>query len=142
MKKTISPTPGYISAGLALACLQVGIAQADDQSIPYTLKSGTLGSCPGSYAGYAKMTNSTGGLWITPPANTTGGTLTDASGFPPPYLSTAYVQRKSDLASWCATNSVSFPATNSTSYELAVYVKSTSSPPTNTQPLVLQITWH
>jgi hypothetical protein len=143
MGKNIKPTFGYIVSGLALTCLAVCIAWADSQNIPFTLKSGGGGpSCPGTYTGYAKMTNSTGSIWITPPAHTSSGTFTDASGFPPPYVSAAYVARKSDLASWCGTNTVTFPATNSTSYQLVIYVKSTPPPPTNGQPMQLQITWH
>ena len=125
----------------AVASLVASLALADQQNIPFTAKIVSGSGCPGAYTGYAKMTNSTGGLWITPPTNTTSGTLTDASGFASPYVSVAYVQRKSDLVSWCGTNSMTFPATNSTSYELFVYVKNTPPPPTNGQPMSLQITW-
>jgi hypothetical protein len=52
------------------------------------------------------------------------------------------VVRKSDQFPWCDTNSVNFPATNTTSYSLTVYVKSPVPPPTNGQPMNLQITWH
>jgi hypothetical protein len=142
MAKKLKPTFGRILAVLALTVVVAGVAWADQQAIPFTKKSGGSGSgCPGAYTGYAKITNSTGGLWITPPTNAVSGTLTDASGFPAPYVSVGYVIRKSDLVTWCGTNSVTFPATNSTSYELFVYVKNTPPPPTNGQPMTLQITW-
>jgi hypothetical protein len=131
-----------INFGCFIAALAASLAWANE-TIPFTQQSGGSGSgCPGAYTGFAKMTNSTGGLWITPPANTTNGTLTDASGFSAPYASVAYVSRKSDGLTWCDTNSVTFPATNSTSYQLTIYVKNTPPPPTNGQPMNLQITWH
>lgn len=137
MKKIITPLVLVFIAGL-----MAGAAFADTQNIPFTLQSGGSGpGCPGTYTGYAKMTNSAGAFWITPPTNTTSGTFTDASGLGVPYVSVAYVKRKSDSVSWCGTNSVSFPATNSTSYELFVYVKNIPPPPTNGQPLTLQISW-
>jgi hypothetical protein len=127
----------------AVAGLLTITAMADlTQNIPFTAKIVSGSGCPGASTGYAKMTNSTGSLWITPPTNTTSGTFTDASGFGAPYVSVVNVTRKSDLATWCETNSVTFPATNSTSYSLAAYVKNTPPPPTNGQALSLQITWH
>ena len=132
----------------ALICLGViGIAifnaLADYQYIPFVVTSGSGGSgCLSSYNGYAKMTNSAGSIWITPPANTSTGTFTDASGFRSPYVSVAYVVRNSDGSTWCDTNSVTFPATSSDSYQLIVFVTSTLPPPTNGQPLELQLTWH
>jgi hypothetical protein len=126
---------------LALTGFMAVMALADIQQIPFTVKTVSGSGCPGAYTGYAKLTNSTGGIWITPPTNTSSGTFTDASGFSAPYVSVASVQRKSDGASWCGTNSVTFPATNSTSYQLMVVVKSTPPPPTNGQPMSLQITW-
>lgn len=113
---------------------------SDTQCIPFTVKSVSGSGCPGSYTGYAKMTNSAGSVWITPPATATNGTFTDLSGFPSPYVSVASVTRLSDHATWCGTNSVSFPATNSNTYQLMVVVKNTP-PPTNGQPMNLQIIW-
>ncbi len=133
-----------IIAKLALAAVAgwlVGVAVADQQTVSFTVQSGGSGSgCPGTYNGFAKMTNSAGTFSITPPTNTTSGTFTDASGFGAPYVSVAYVKRN-DLVSWCGTNSVTFPATNSKTYQLTVYVKSTLAPPTNGQPVTLQVTW-
>jgi len=138
MKKLITP---FIVA--TIAGLMVCAAVADQQSIPFTSQSGGSGSgCPGTYTGFAEMTNSAGTFWITPPTNTSSGTFTDASGLASPYVSVAYVTRKSDGLTWCGTNSVTFPATNSMKYSLMVYVKNTPPPPTNGQPLTLQINWH
>jgi hypothetical protein len=118
------------------------LAEPSSEWVSCTLQSGGSGSgCPGAYTGFAKMTNSVGTFWITPPTNVTSGTLTDMSGFPSPYVSVAFAEQKSDLKTWCDTNSVTFPAINSTSYELFVYVKSTPPPPTNGQPMNLQIVW-
>jgi hypothetical protein len=112
------------------------------QDIPITLSPGGSGpGCPGAYVGYSKMTNSSGSIWITPPVGTTSGTLTDITGLPSPYTSAVYVARKSDLATWCDTDSVTFPATHSNSYQLLVFVTSTPAP-TNGTPLILQIVWN
>ena len=136
MKKFLAQFTVAAVAGL-MACL----ALADQQNDPFTAQSGGSGSgCPGTYTGLAKMTNGAS-LWFTPPTNATSGTLTDASGFAAPYVSVASVKRKSDLVTWCDTNSVTFPATNSTTYSLTVYVKSPLPPPTNGQPMTLKITW-
>jgi len=132
---------GRIIVTLALTGLAASLALADIQQIPFTAKTVRGSGCPGAYTGYARMTNDAGNIWITPPTNATSGTFTDASGFGAPYVSVAYVIRKSDGTDWCGTNSVTFPATNSTSYEMTVAVKSTPPPPTNGQPMNLQITW-
>ena len=132
---------GQLIATLTLAGLAASLAWADQQCIPFTAKSVSGTGCPGAYTGYAKMTNSAGTFWVTPPTNAISGTLTDASGLASPYVSVAYISRKSDGATWCGTNSVTFPATDSTSYQLEVFVKNTPPPPTNGQPITLQITW-
>ncbi|MDR3460006.1 MAG: hypothetical protein P4N60_21475 [Verrucomicrobiae bacterium] len=140
MNKNTSSRSSFVAA-LALASFAVCAAWADNQMVPFTPQSGGTGSgCPGLYTGTAKMTNSTGSFWITPPANATNGILTDVSGFPAPYTSVACVKSRTNLT-WCQTNSVSFPATNSTSYLLTIYVKSPLPPPTNGQPMNIQITW-
>lgn len=127
--------------GVLTACFIGCVALADQQKRPFIEINGGSGSgCPGAYTGYAKMTNNLGTFWITPPTNTTSGTLTDASGFPAPYASVASVMCN-DFTTWCGTNSVTFPATNSKNYTLTIYVKSTPPPPTNGQPIVLQINW-
>ena len=134
---------GFLLAIVVTALVVVTVlADSSIQGVPFTSKSGGIGTnCPGEFTGYARMTNSAGAFWITPPTNAVNGTLTDLSGFPPPYVSVAYVVRRSDLTSWCDTNSVAFPATNSSSYELWVYVKNAPPPPTNGQPMNLQIVW-
>jgi hypothetical protein len=101
----------------------------------------TNDACPGLYTAVAKMTNSAGSTWLTPATNTSSGTFTDNSSFPPPYSSLVIVTRFSDRMSWCATNHVTFPATNTMQYQLVVYVKSATPPPTNNQPLNLQVQW-
>jgi hypothetical protein len=146
MKKILKPSGVQIASILALAALLfAGCAtylpteSNTTQCDIFTKKSGGSGSgCPGAYKGYAKMTNSVGTFLITPPAGTTNGIFTDASGLPAPYVSVAYVVCN-DFSSWCNTNSVTFPATSSKQYSLTVYVK--NSPPTNSHPMNLQITW-
>lgn len=123
------------------ASLAWAAQQNENQTRPFTVQSSGSGSgCPGTWTGYAKMTNGAGAFAITPPTNATSGTFTDASGFAAPYVSVACVKRN-DLVTWCETNSVTFPATNSKTYQLTVYVKSPVPPPTNGQPMNLQITW-
>lgn len=141
MKKTLGVTL-IVLAGLA-ACMAWAANTTINQTIPFTPQnSGTGSGCPGVWTGYAKMTNTTDGTTlITPPTNAISGKLTDASGFPPPYVSVACVKRQSDGVKWCDTNSVTFPVTNTAKYTLAIYVKSPLPPPTNGQPMNLQITW-
>jgi len=124
---------------LAVTGLMVGVAWADNQMIPITLQSGTGTGCVGSFVGYAKMTNSSGSVWITPPANTTTGTFADESSFDSNYVSIATVVCLTNPAPICGSNNVTFKASSKAKYELVVYVK--SSPPTNGEPLNLQITW-
>jgi len=146
MKDTMKPSGVQIASILTLGTLlfagcatNMQTESPTRQSIPFTNQGGGSGSgCPGVYTGYAKMTNSTGSIWITPPAGTTNGIFTDASGLPAPYLSVAWVKCNTS-ATWCNTNSVTFPATSSHQYQLTVYVK--SSPPTNGQPMNLQVIW-
>jgi hypothetical protein len=143
MNKHIKQNLGKIITALTLIGFTAGMALADQQAIPFTPQnSGTGSGCPGIWTGYAKMTNATDGtLWIIPPTNAISGTLTDASGFAAPYESVAYVTRKSNSQHWCNTNSVTFPVTNTTKYAFTVYVKTPLPPPTNGQPMNLQITW-
>ena len=138
---------GSILTALALAGLaftgcatHYDLTGPETQCDPFTAQTGGSGTaCFGAYTGFAKMTNGAS-LWFTPPTNATSGTLTDASGFAAPYVSVAYVKRN-DYVAWCGTNSVTFPATSSKTYQLMVYVKSPLPPPTNGQPMNLQITW-
>lgn len=135
--------PLALSVAVLLLIGNLGHLFADQiQTIP-AVRGGGSGSCAGTYYALAKMTNSSGAFWIVPPTNTLTGTFRDASGFPPPYTSIVSVQRKSDQQMWCSsgTNVLTFPATNS-SYAMAVYVTSSGLPPTNGQPMVLQVEWH
>ena len=129
----------------ALADLEASSISPDTSIQINQLDKATTGqgsnSCSGVYYAYAKMTNSTGGLWLTPPAGTTSGIFTDASGFPLPYSSVVQVTRRNDGTTWCEATSVTFPATNTTSYQLIVYVTSPTPPPTNGQPMTLEIQW-
>jgi len=136
----IQITPGKIIATLLLTGFAACVALADTQGIVPTIAKGSA-SCIGTYSAYAKITNSAGNIWITPPTNITSGTFTDIStNVSTNYTSTVVVMRKKDLVTWCGTNSVTFPATNSTSYQMVSYV--TSSSLTNGQLQTLQIVWH
>jgi hypothetical protein len=122
----------------AVAGLVSYVALADTQSDKPTIGQGSNGTCGGTYYASARMTNSSGGFWITPPTNATSGVFQDATGLPAPYSSVVLVSRKTNPAQWCGTNSVTFPVTNST-YSLYVFVTSTP-PPTNM--LILQVSWN
>jgi hypothetical protein len=131
--KIISIT-AFVLAGF-IGCLALADTQSDRATV-----SGGSGGCAGTYYAVAKMTNSSGTFWITPPPNTHTGTFTNASGFPHPFSSVVTAIRKLDQQPWCGTNSVTFPATNS-SYTLTVYVTTTVPPPTNNQPMTLEVIW-
>jgi hypothetical protein len=133
---------GCIVTGAAFIGFAVSVALADNQVVPFTPNGGGGGitnSSIGIYYGLAKLTNGSGSFWFTPPTNVTSGTLSDISGFGPPYSSVANAACI-NMKSWCGTNSVTFPATNTMKYSLTVYVKSTP-PPTNGQPVSVQIVW-
>jgi hypothetical protein len=117
------------------------VAMAEDQLVKPTFGQGT-NTCAGTYYAFAKMTNGSGGVWLTPPVKTTSGVFADLSGFPSPYSSAVIVTRRSDGNPWCGTNGLTFPATNTTSYSITVYVTSQTPPPTNGQPLNLSVTWN
>ncbi len=143
MKSPSHSTFGKIIALLALTGFVASLAWADQQKIPFTPQnSGSGSSCPGTWTGYAKMTNTTDGtIWVKPPTNAISGTLTDASNNGSNYVSVACVKRLSDQMKWCDTNSVTFPVTNTAKYSLYIYVKSPLPPPTNSQPIDIQVTW-
>ena len=99
----------------------------------------------GKFYAYAKMTNANGvGFWIKPDTNivVSSGTLTDISGFPAPYSSYAVVTPFGSITNLYASNSITFPATNTLTYQLTVFVTSPTPPPTNGQPMTLQIKWN
>jgi hypothetical protein len=129
-----------IIAGLAITGLAISMVWAQDQMAPFTMKTGTGAGCVGSFLGYARMTNSIGTLWITPPPNTTSGTFTDLSSFGSNYVSIATVTCLTNITTpLCESNTITFKASSSAKYEFTVYVK--QSPPTNGEPLNLQVTW-
>jgi len=139
---------GYVfkiccAAAALFAGLAAGMASQQTQSDLPAIGKVVGTGCPGTYYALARMTNSSGALWLTPPAGTTNGIFKDISGFPAHYTSTVEVVRHSDLNAWCSasTNGVSFPASSSTTYTMVVYVTSKNPPPTNGQPLILQVTW-
>jgi hypothetical protein len=121
----------------------ISVAAQQTQSVLPTMGKVTGSGCPGTYYALARMTNSTGTFWLTPPAGTTSGIFKDVSGFPHPYSSSTQVIQHSDGTQWCATstNGISFSASSSTSYSMTVYVTSKTPPPTSGQPLVLRVTW-
>lgn len=96
----------------------------------------------GTYYAIAQMTNSAGTYWITPSNGVSSCTFQDVSGFPPPYTWAAMVQSR-NFHQFVATNNtpLTFPATNTMSYTLTVYVTSPLPPPTNGQALTLQAQW-
>ena len=131
-------TSKIISVTVLLMSGFLGVAVAEMQSDTVSVEQGSGSGCVGTYYAVARMTNSSGAFWITPPQDTHTGTFTNASGSG--YTSTLYVMRKIDQQPFCATGSVTFPATNS-SYSLTLYVTSHAPPPTNNQPINLQVTW-
>jgi len=130
----IQITPGKIITTLLLTGFAACVALADTEFIKPVIGRGSS-SCGGTYYAYAKITNSTGSAWITPPTNTiTTGifSTTNQNG-------SVMVTRKKDLVTWCSTNSVTFPATNSTSYQMTAYITQSNSIPTN--GINLNIVW-
>lgn len=118
------------------------VALADSQCDPAHTGVGTNSSF-GKYYAYAKMTNGAS-FWIKPDTNIVvrSGTLTDISGFSAPYGSYAAVSVFMSTNTYYGSNSVTFPATNTLTYQLSVFVTSPPPPPTNSQPMMLQIQWN
>lgn len=137
---TLSTLAALLLTGCAT---NVGMQGTTTQAIPFTPQnSGSGSSCPGVWTGYARMTNTSDGtIWVKPPTNAIRGTLTDVSIGASNYVSVACVTRQSNQMKWCDTNSVTFPVTNTAKYSMYIYVKSPLPPPTNSQPIGLQITW-
>jgi len=128
---------------LVLAGFTGPVALADSQYDPAKTSIGTNSSF-GKYYAYAKMTNSAGSFWIKPDTNIVvrSGTLTDISGLPAPYGSYAAVGVFMSTNTYCGSNSITFPATNTLTYQLSIFVTSPPPPPTNNQPMMLQIQWN
>ena len=139
MKRTkVSKLTFVVVCALAGLVASVALADTMQQSDSATVSQGSA-TCTGTYYALAKMTNSTGTFYITPPSGTHNGTFSDMSGMGGSYRSVVSVIRKSDGTSFCTgSNSVAFPASSS-SYLMTVYV--TSRGITNSQPLTLQVVW-
>jgi hypothetical protein len=138
---------GAIVAVLAVASFAAAVAwggSTTQQSDPAIAGPGTP-PCGGStYYARANMTNGFGMFWLTPTGNISSCTFTDATGLASPYSSALSVTRKSDFNSWCSNNThgLVFPATNTDSYSLTMYVTSKTPTITNGQPMILKATWH
>jgi hypothetical protein len=131
------------AAALTSCMSPVGNGTSVNECVNYVGSQGSnSSSCLGNYYGFAKMTNVTGSIWITPPTNTVTGTFTNLSIIDTNATYTLYVMQRNDGVCWCATNSVTFPATNPAQYSLSMYVKGAKSSITNGQPFILQINWN
>ena len=130
------------TAALAISAIVVNAAPTTNNETLFATISGYSGGipvpCSSTYYGKTFMTNSSGGLWIIPPSGTQTGTITDMSGYPYPYQTCILVQRRSDLAWWESTNSVTFPATNS-SYSISFYVQVPYPANTNKEAIQAQL---
>jgi hypothetical protein len=100
-------------------------------------------SYAGAFYAYVKGTNSSGGFSITPSIGVQSCTVSDVSGFPAPYSSCVIASRRDTGHTWYTNQNCSliFPVTNTLSYTIMLYVTSVPPPPTNGQPLMLQIAW-
>jgi len=126
---------GFIhSDALAQSCIV--------EPLPATMSSGS-NSYAGSYYAFVRATNSSGGLWIVPSNGVQSCTVSDISGFSAPYASMLIAARKDGAHTWYTNKNCSliFPVTNTISYSINLYVTSVPPPPTNGQPLTLQIMW-
>jgi hypothetical protein len=98
----------------------------------------------GKFYVMAKMTNTVNGTYLVKPDTNivvSSGTFTDISGYAAPYSSYVVVGVSGKTNTYCASNNVTFPATNSLNYTLTIYVTSPPPPPTNNEPLTLQVHW-
>lgn len=132
-----------ILTALALAGLTgINALGQNKQADPAKISTGTNANF-GKYYAIARMTNGTS-FWIKPDTNivVSSGTLTDISGFPAPYASYVMVAPFASGTNFWASNSITFSATNTLTYELTAYVTSPTPPPTNNQPMTLQIKWN
>lgn len=113
------------------------------ETISFNNTQGTSGSsCIGTYYGYARLTNSTtGAYWLVPPTNSTSATFTNLTDLGDGANCDMVVMSKRTFTAWCGTNSVTFPVSSVDQYELTMYIKNTPPPPTNNQPLSMQVNW-
>jgi len=140
MLKTVS-TLGILI--MALAHISALAQSVVVEPLPASVSSGSSGFV-GSYYAFVRATNSVGGLWLTPPSGAQSCTVSDASGFSAPYVSSLMASPKDGSQTWYATNNnnLFFPVTSTASYAIILYVNSLPAPPTNGQPLMLEITWN
>jgi hypothetical protein len=145
MKKRIRIRLWCAIAIFAVGCLAgIELLRADvivTQSA-FKKQSGKLGSCPGAYNGYTTLTNSSGS-WFSPPTNPVPSscTVTDTTGLGTNFRATFFASRLSDGNTWCATNSLTIPVTNTDQYQFIEYITSPVPPPTNGQTLSYQLNW-
>ena len=128
----------------AVGCAGLGVAQQSTQTeiLPATMGTGS-NTYIGTYYAMVKATNSAGSILISPTNGVQSCTLQDISGYPAPYSSSLVATRKSDGHCWYTNNnnSLTFPVTNGINYTMCAYVNSMPPPPTNGQPITLQIQW-
>jgi len=100
-------------------------------------------SCPGAYTGWVTFKNTSGSSWWTPATGATNCTITDLSrgNYNPPYIPVVQAVDNITLASWCGTNTVSFPVTGSHKYQFTTFIKNPMPPPTQGDALTLDILW-
>jgi len=103
----------------------------------------TLTNCVGQYYGCFKMTNSTGGTWLTPSNTPSSGTFSNLTDMGTNVKWSMLVTELANLNNhWCTNNSstMTFPATNSTKYSLYFYINTPTNIPC-ANPITLQVTW-
>jgi hypothetical protein len=100
-------------------------------------------SCPGPYTGWVTFKNTSGSSWWVPATGSTTCTITDLSrnNYNPPYIPVVQAVDNITLASWCATNAVSFSVTASHKYQFTTFIKNPMPPPRTGDALTLDINW-
>ena len=112
------------------------------EPLPATMITGS-NTYAGAYYATVRATNISGGLWLMPSNGVQSCTVADTSGLPSPYASSLVVSCKNGAHMYSTNQNCNliFPVTNTTSYSIMLYVNSVPPPPTNGQPLTLQIMW-
>lgn len=131
MTKTIQSTIGHLTAVLALASFVVATSHADVTvyATP-VVSSGSIGTCPGAYAGYVSYTKTTAQGWGWAPTNTVH-TATDTNR-----TDTKVVFEGKSGDSGCNLTTVTVPhPTTSTKYRFTIYFP--NNVPTNSYAIVL-----
>lgn len=146
MKNMTFKTSKIVCVGAIMMAgfINLAVAQQSTQTqpLPATFSSGS-NTYIGTYYAWVKATNSAGSILIMPTNGVQSCTIQDVSGYPSPYSSAFVVQRKSDGHWWYTNNnnSLTFPVAHGTNYTICLYVSSAPPPPTNGQPIMLQIQW-